>query len=95
VDEVLMGELSGTVTHRVGSDQVWAVSLGWSPRALCGHVFPPAALAAPLPPPCPACAALATRPPAARRARRLAASLRLTAAPRLPALRLPDFRRKP
>lgn len=54
---VVMGEQSGHAAHWVGSDQVWAASLGWTPRAVCDRVFQPAALAAPLPALCPDCVA--------------------------------------
>ncbi len=56
-DLILLNESSTSIAHFVGSDQIWATSLGWSPRAECAHVFTPAAMAEPLSRPCPACVA--------------------------------------
>lgn len=57
---------AGSVTHYVSDEQMRAAGLGLRPRAVCGRAFPPACLATPLGPTCPACASTGRAPAVGR-----------------------------
>jgi hypothetical protein len=52
---LLMTEHDRPVAHRVPDDQAAVVIEGADPRAVCGRVFRPASLTAPIGAPCPLC----------------------------------------